>query len=120
MLSGQSDGLSCHGGTQYEARCNTSIVPDVPLAIARMREGFAFVGLTSRWGLSICLLHALFPHAPCLRVEFDNTRPTTGYTTKLSHARNHSSAAVLAEVRVLGIPTREWSWSLNPGDDYAC
>ena len=96
--------LSCHGGTQYHARCNTSLVPDVEMAITRMREGFAFVGLTSHWGLSICLLHAWFAHAPCLRVEFDNTRPTTAHTTKLSHSRNHTSAAVLAEVMTVDDP----------------
>ena len=46
MLAGQSDGMSCNSGYRYGANCNTSIVPDVALAIARLREGFVFVGLT--------------------------------------------------------------------------
>eukprot|EP00438_Fugacium_kawagutii_P032691 Skav221352 [mRNA] locus=scaffold1845:222188:222670:+ [translate_table: standard] len=48
---------------------------DVPLALKRLQEGFAFVGLTEEWELSVCLFHAKFG-GPCQAIEFVNTRPT--------------------------------------------
>ena len=47
---------------------------DVPVALKRLREGFAFVGLQEEWELSICLFHVKFG-GPCRQVEFLNTRP---------------------------------------------
>jgi len=44
-------------------------------AAKRVREGFAFVGITEQWDLSICLFHAMFG-GPCLAVEFEDTRST--------------------------------------------
>ena len=44
------------------------------LALERLREGFAFVGLQEEWSLSICLFHAKFG-GPCRSVEFLDTRP---------------------------------------------
>mmetsp|Transcript_38502 Transcript_38502/g.68899 ORF Transcript_38502/g.68899 Transcript_38502/m.68899 type:complete len:328 (-) Transcript_38502:36-1019(-) len=44
-------------------------------AARRVREGFAFVGITEQWDLSICLFHAMFG-GPCLAVEFEDTRST--------------------------------------------
>jgi len=44
-------------------------------AAKRVRDGFAFVGLTEQWDLSICLFHAMFG-GPCLALDFKNTRPT--------------------------------------------
>lgn len=43
-------------------------------AVQRLREGFAFVGLTEEWDLSICLFHAMFG-GPCHSSEFHNARP---------------------------------------------
>ena len=47
---------------------------DVPVALKRLREGFAFVGLQEEWELSICLFHVKFG-GHCRQVEFLNTRP---------------------------------------------
>jgi len=44
---------------------------NVALALRRIREGFAFVGLTDEWGLSVCLFHAKFG-AECQAFEFNN------------------------------------------------
>lgn len=40
-------------------------------AVQRLREGFAFVGLTDKWQLSICLFHAMYG-AKCNDVEFQD------------------------------------------------
>ena len=48
--------------------------PDLTLALSRLR-GFAFVGLTDAYPLSVCLFHLKFG-TPCLPVEFLNSRPT--------------------------------------------
>lgn len=48
---------------------------DVPVALQRLREGFAFVGLQEEWELSICLFHTKFG-GPCRNLEFLDTRPT--------------------------------------------
>ena len=48
---------------------------DVPVALQRLREGFAFVGLQEEWDLSVCLFHTKFG-GPCRNLEFLDTRPT--------------------------------------------
>lgn len=40
----------------------------------RLREDFAFVGITESWELSVCLFHAMYG-GRCQDVEFKNTRP---------------------------------------------
>ena len=52
---------------------------DAARAARRVREGFAFVGLTEEWALSICLFHKMFGGA-CHADEFKDTRP--GYKGK--------------------------------------
>lgn len=47
---------------------------EVALAKARVREGFAFVGLTDLWDMSICLFHAKFGGA-CLASDVANIHP---------------------------------------------
>lgn len=58
--------------------CMESDVPptdeEVDLAIARVRDGFAFIGLTEEWNLSICLWHAMAEKAPYVE-EFQTYRP---------------------------------------------
>ena len=44
------------------------------MALERLREGLAFVGLQEEWSLSICLFHAKFG-GPCRKLEFLDTRP---------------------------------------------
>ena len=41
----------------------------------RVREGFAWVGITEEWKLSICLFHRMFGGA-CHPSEFKDTRPS--------------------------------------------
>merc|ERR1711865_734758 len=52
-----------------------SVLPDLKMALERL-GGFSFVGLTTRWSLSICLFHLKFD-TPCYGFEFFNTRPTS-------------------------------------------
>lgn len=49
-------------------------VPDINLALSRLRDGFMFVGLSEEYDLSVCLFHAMFG-GECLPVEFQNMRP---------------------------------------------
>ena len=44
------------------------------MALERLREGLAIVGLQEEWSLSICLFHAKFG-GPCRKLEFLDTRP---------------------------------------------
>ena len=58
--------------------CMESEVPpsdeEVTMAIQRLREGFAFVGLTEEWNLSLCLWHATIGGTPYVE-EFQTYRP---------------------------------------------
>ena len=69
MLSGQAYGLSC---LWLKYGCNTSITPDANKAISRL-AGFAFVGLTELYDLSICLFHAMHG-GPCSMVTLVGSR----------------------------------------------
>mmetsp|Transcript_61271 Transcript_61271/g.146032 ORF Transcript_61271/g.146032 Transcript_61271/m.146032 type:complete len:312 (+) Transcript_61271:47-982(+) len=54
-------------------------------AARRVREGFAFVGITEMWDLSMCLFHKMFGGA-CQPSDFDDIRPTTpGKTAKAEY-----------------------------------
>jgi len=46
----------------------------VPKAIERLDTGFAFIGLTEEWALSVCLFHTMFG-GECSAHEFNNVRP---------------------------------------------
>ncbi|CAE7676057.1 unnamed protein product [Symbiodinium necroappetens] len=48
---------------------------DAAEAARRVTEGFAFVGITEEWDLSMCLFHKTFG-GPCRASDFENTRPT--------------------------------------------
>eukprot|EP00435_Cladocopium_sp_Y103_P069429 s27_g33.t1 len=56
---------------------------DISMALERLREGFAFVGLQEEWSLSICLFHAKFG-GPCRKLEFLDTRPDNRITSVTS------------------------------------
>lgn len=58
--------------------CVKSVMSDIPFASdvkeARLRlRGYAFVGITEEWQISICLLHAMFG-GQCNSAEFSNVR----------------------------------------------
>lgn len=61
----------------------TDVLERTRVAIARLRDGFAFVGLTKRWAHSVCLFHAtLAPAGDCLPPEFASAaRPAERTTT---------------------------------------
>jgi hypothetical protein len=60
-------------------RVETPTPEDVTLAINRLRQGFAFVGITDHWDLSICLFRAMFG-GECNSLDLMNTRPFNGTT----------------------------------------
>lgn len=52
------------GTNQSDVLCATSsekpTAVEIALAIRRLRDGAAFIGLTEQWNLSVCLLHKMF------------------------------------------------------------
>jgi hypothetical protein len=73
MLSGGHSAMqrkSCEFGVT--GACSDLEAPNVTLAIERL-EGFAFVGLTDEFDLSICLFHLMFG-GECFDIEFFNMR----------------------------------------------
>lgn len=99
MLAGQADGHACNSGYAYAAQCDTVEVPNLALALTRLHDGFAYVGLTEQWALSICLFHFRFG-GPCRASEFDNSRPTSPHTTKMPWAKNYSRVVAAAVEQV--------------------
>lgn len=79
QLAGQAYGTQCNtfdassdalgGCPEHRPAPNTS------LALDRLRDGFAFVGLTDAYALSICLFHAMHG-GECSETEFVNANPT--------------------------------------------
>lgn len=47
---------------------------DVSVAIHMLHDGFAFVGITDQWALSVCLFRAMFG-GQCATSDFADTRP---------------------------------------------
>ena len=67
----------------------TKVTPADGLEAARrVREGFAFVGITEEWDLSICLFHRMFG-GPCLGSDFEDTRPSS--PGKSAHSEYNTS-----------------------------
>ncbi|CAE7388653.1 unnamed protein product, partial [Symbiodinium pilosum] len=54
--------------------CRDLTEADARLAAVRLREGFAFVGISDEWDLSICLFHRIFG-GECLASDFEDDRP---------------------------------------------
>jgi len=54
---------------------------DVDIAIGMLQDGFAFVGITEEWALSVCLFRTMFG-GQCVTSDFANTRP--GYNSSNS------------------------------------
>jgi hypothetical protein len=54
----------------------------VQLAVKRLEDGFAFVGITDQWDLSVCLFRTMFG-GECQSSDFLNTRPTFNSSTTL-------------------------------------
>ena len=71
------------------------IAPTLELAKQRMDEGFAFVGITDEWDLSICLFHATFG-GKCLPSELHDMRPTN-YEVNVERATKVSGIGVPAD-----------------------
>jgi len=62
--------------------CADGIPPtreETALALKRLDEGVAFVGITEQWDLSMCLFHAKFG-GPCTAADFVNVNPGTNST----------------------------------------
>eukprot|EP00614_Pseudopedinella_elastica_P015935 CAMPEP_0172653500 /NCGR_PEP_ID=MMETSP1068-20121228/243862_1 /TAXON_ID=35684 /ORGANISM="Pseudopedinella elastica, Strain CCMP716" /LENGTH=130 /DNA_ID=CAMNT_0013467935 /DNA_START=1155 /DNA_END=1547 /DNA_ORIENTATION=+ len=51
--------------------------PEIATAVQRLKDDFAFVGLTERFADSVCIFHALFGGRPAA-AEFVNVRPRKG------------------------------------------
>jgi len=80
----------------------------VQVALYRLRNGFAFTGLTDEWDLSMCLFHAKFG-GECISSEFTNTRPgpeaeagkSLYDTSELEGFTDPSDALVYAEAKAM-------------------
>lgn len=77
------NGIRCYDNSKplTEAHVNT--------AIKHLDEGFAFVGITEEYDLSICLFHAMFG-GRCRQGEFVNIRPSTSRYRKQCHRECHT------------------------------
>ncbi|CAE7374844.1 unnamed protein product [Symbiodinium sp. CCMP2592] len=64
---------------------------DAVEAARRVTEGFAFVGITEEWDLSMCLFHKTFG-GTCRASDFANTRPT--FAGKSAHTNYDTSQLV--------------------------
>ena len=73
MLAGQAHGVECNDQRRFAC---ASVRPpaDRALALKRLEEGFAFVGLTDAWPLSVCLFHAMHGGS-CALGQLANTNP---------------------------------------------
>lgn len=109
MLTGQIEtkayaGVRCHIPTKDAANrtvcrvgCGMARPPSLPqmqLAKTRLEEGFAFVGLTEEYPLSICLFSRMFG-TPCLKELFNNSRPTSERGSSYRPSRRSNTTIAL-------------------------
>jgi len=67
--------------------CEFAALPtseDVSDAITMLHEGFAFVGITEQWALSVCLFRAMFG-GQCVDSDFADARPTDNSSDSISY-----------------------------------
>ena len=93
MLAGQAYGLSC---LWLKYGCNLSITPNANKAISRL-AGFAFVGLTELYDLSICLFHAMHG-GPCSMVHPMQKHP------RQNRASSHAQSSCRPEFHQEALP----------------
>lgn len=85
VVHGKYDSLLSYA--KANAGCTTKLISGLPCndeyqvneshlakAIYRLDTGFAYVGLTEEWELSVCLFHKMFG-GECAEHEFSNVRP---------------------------------------------
>merc|ERR1711862_993904 len=75
-LSGLATKMLTRGGCVYESRLPPSR-DEVEKAKSRLRTGVAFVGITEKWNLSMCLFNKMF-NQKCRFFQFANAHPTHG------------------------------------------
>jgi hypothetical protein len=75
------------GGGLFDssAPCDISPVPNVTLAVERLRD-FAFVGILEEYDMTVCLFHVMFG-SECLPVEFSNSRATNYHEDEAAKER---------------------------------
>ncbi|CAK0864788.1 unnamed protein product [Prorocentrum cordatum] len=61
------------GGGHASGELPVPTAEEVSVAVGRLRDGFAFVGVTEQWDLSVCLFRAMFGGV-CVASDFSNTR----------------------------------------------
>lgn len=83
MLAGQAGGEECNDQVSGRTCPDDQPPPNQELALHRL-DGFAFIGLTDAWALSVCLFRVMHG-GPCTRADFSNSNPTAG-----SESRNWS------------------------------
>jgi len=59
---------------------DTPTSAQVSEAIDMLYDGFAFVGITEQWALSVCLFRVMFG-GQCVASDFANIRPGKNYST---------------------------------------
>lgn len=86
-----------------EATMGVPISESMVSAAVRRLHGFAFVGLTDEWELSVCLFHKMFG-GNCHAREFRNLRPGSyprQLTPRMSQAIDPFDSAVFARARAI-------------------
>jgi hypothetical protein len=73
VMAGGTVRQLARGGGHASGELPLPTSDEVSVAIDRLREGFAFVGITEQWDLSVCLFRAMFGGV-CVGTDFSNTR----------------------------------------------
>jgi len=83
----QTKMLSRHMECESAPVCSDGIPPrqkETALALTRLHQGIAFVGITDSWDLSMCLFHAKFGGS-CKAEDFTNVHPGTNSTARSAY-----------------------------------
>mmetsp|Transcript_7369 Transcript_7369/g.16134 ORF Transcript_7369/g.16134 Transcript_7369/m.16134 type:complete len:387 (-) Transcript_7369:174-1334(-) len=76
VVSGCMTRMLTHRGTNPCGDTHHPKPEQVKLAVDRVKNDFAFVGITEEWELSVCLFHIMFG-GMCCPFEMENMRPGT-------------------------------------------